>query len=840
MKHLNKKICTVFLAVIALLCFTFFATTALEAKAAVGQAEIPVYRVTVQKQLLTDARTMTNRIPISSDAQKVIFEYTPIVSNGTGNYNALMAFSGENQNNGAEVSSSFGGGFGVPNGQAWVDQLAKVGRVYTIEFDLVNLTATWYYTVVGGTEKSFIRQNAKLNNPNLTVNYVGLGFGSTDIDKDKNDKISAEELNLAWYAELDVRCFDDKGRDLQVCSMQGSMWVDGITETPLGNATLASFDKEDYMLNNNSGGVGEMAHSSSVLSVIDAKETGGIGATGGVLEIKKPPQPATFSIQMGRVLTAEDIAKGGSVIIRVWSQHNNAYLYGCYMSPFLMDKSGRFNSSALSKEYFREIMNIGNQSDFMDLEIPNEDLLLFCDENGDFRGLSFWMGAWEGATYTVYIDEIYYKLPVDVNLFDKDGNSLGSKKVNSGFSLNEQFSVIVPDVAGKEFIGWTKTLGGTDYYNVEEIGYQNSTLNLYASYGAPVTDTNSYIGVYANEESGKFFQLEANGKIVDVTDAIDFETYKLTQDVVIFDGETVAVLNDYSITIDDTTFVKQEQAYSVEYKVLGKEYKSIIVPAGYKAIKFEYETEDFIFGGWKNGNVLFDFNSGVSSNLVLDADLTINEINAEDYKVYQNAYYSSKTNIIYIVKAPDADGVRKLVKVQNGTASTVGEYQITKSNKLLIGQDLYEFKPMKTVSSSTGEKYVGPMEIVIDGVDYWIFNKTFTVTLHYDSSRVETFTVDANDNFLFSAPTAPSKSGYTFKGWRLGNGERYNFDKAVTNELEIYAIMQYENAKAATAKDDGCGSSINGANVAIITVSLALVCMVIIRQRKTNKNGKAD
>ena len=542
---------------------------------------------------------------------------------------------------------------------------------------------------------------------------------------------------------------------------------------------------------------------------------------------------------MGRILTAADIAKGGSVIIRVWSQHNSSYLYGCNIAPFDMDGRG-FNKKALSKDYFQEIMNIGNQGNFMDLEIPNEDLLKFCDKDGNFKGFSFWMGAWESANYTVYIDEIFYKLPVDVNLYDKDGELIGSKKMNSGYSLNDQFSIIIPDVAGKEFIGWTKTLGGTDYYNVDEIGYADTTLNLYASYGAPVADKNSYIGVYANEESGKFFKLADNGKIIDQTDAIIYDSYKLTQDIVIFDGDSVGAVDGYTITIDGTVFTKQEQTYTLEYKFLSKVHNSIEVPAGYKTIEVEYTVEDFIFGGWKNGDTIFDFSSAINSNLVLDAELTINEIAAEEYAVYENAYYSSKTNIIYIVKAPETDGARKFVKVENGAVSVVGEYQITKTNKLFIGDELYEFRPMKTVSSATGEKYVGPMEMFIDGVDYWIFNKTFTVTLHYDSVRVETFEVDAEDNFLFVAPTAPSKSGYTFKGWRLGNGQKYNFDQAITSELEIYAVMQYEKAEKATAKEGGCGSSLGGGNVAIIATILALASVIIIKRRKMDKNGKAN
>ena len=156
-----------------------------------------------------------------------------------------------------------------------------------------------------------------------------------------------------------------------------------------------------------------------------------------------------------------------------------------------------------------------------------------------------------------------------------------------------------------------------------------------------------------------------------------------------------------------------------------------------------------------------------------------------------------------------------MVKVENGSASTVGEYKITKSNKLIVGQDLYEFRPMKTSSSSQGDKYVGPLEIVIDGVDYWIFNKTFTVTIHYDNERKETFEVGAEDNFLFDVPDAPSKEGYTFKGWRLGNGQEYKFDQAVTRELEIYAIMQYDNVVEGSAKD-GCFASISSGNVIML------------------------
>ena len=63
---------------------------------------------------------------------------------------------------------------------------------------------------------------------------------------------------------------------------------------------------------------------------------------------------------------------------------------------------------------------------------------------------------------------------------------------------------------------------------------------------------------------------------------------------------------------------------------------------------------------------------------------------------------------------------------------------------------------------------------------------TFTVTFNSDGgSAVEAQTIDEGENA--TAPTAPTKSGYTFGGWTL-NGEAYDFETPVTSDIELVAV----------------------------------------------------
>ena len=746
MKLLNKKLFTIVLATVAIVCFSLFAST-VKVNAS-SEVNVPYYTVTIEAQVRTDARTLTNRIPISSDATKVVFEYEPLESSGTGNYYAIVGRSGEDQGTNATVAGTFGIGYGVPNGSAWISKWAIKDAVYTLEFDLVNRTADMYVLKPGATDVEYYFQDQAFSQPNLSINYVGFAYGATDVNE--------ATVNNAWQSKLKVRCYDDKGRDLQVAPMEGTVWIDGLSKPSAQSATLSSFDTNDYVLNSTAIGVGEMALTTSVVNVIDAENVAASGASGKVLSIKTPPAHASFAIQFGRILTKADIEKGGSLVLRVWSEHNNTYLYGCNIAPYDIDARDVdrvYTKITFEKAYFQEIMNIGNAGvEFVDLEISGDDLLKLCDDDGNVKGIAFWMGgtaAWGGANYTVYIDDIYYKVPVELKLHDATGRELVSKTVYSGASLNEQCSVIVPEVAGKEFVGWTKTLNGQDYYDVSEIGYADANLSLYASFNSPVADESAYVGVYANAESGKYFELLSDGSVLDITGAVEFSKYKVTQGIVLFDDTTVATEEDFVINVGGVQYAKAEQAHKVNFNVLGKSYKTITVPNGYKAIQFEYDTTDFVFGGWKIGEELFDFNSQITSDLILEAALTVNEIAKEDYAEYQNAYYSSKTGIVYIVKAPDETGARKFVKVENGQVSVVGDYVITKNDKLFVNDNLYDFEPMNT-TASTGEKYVGPLEIIVDGVDYWIFNREFTVTVHYNDAEntVETYKVNSDDNFM--------------------------------------------------------------------------------------------
>ena len=67
--------------------------------------------------------------------------------------------------------------------------------------------------------------------------------------------------------------------------------------------------------------------------------------------------------------------------------------------------------------------------------------------------------------------------------------------------------------------------------------------------------------------------------------------------------------------------------------------------------------------------------------------------------------------------------------------------------------------------------------------------KSFTVTFHgnYDGAADATQTV--KDGAAAARPADPARSGYTFDGWFTGvlDGDQYDFTKAVTADLDLYA-----------------------------------------------------
>ena len=82
----------------------------------------------------------------------------------------------------------------------------------------------------------------------------------------------------------------------------------------------------------------------------------------------------------------------------------------------------------------------------------------------------------------------------------------------------------------------------------------------------------------------------------------------------------------------------------------------------------------------------------------------------------------------------------------------------------------------------------------------WEIN-TYTVTFDSDGgSEVAAQTVEHGSKA--TEPTAPTKEGYTFKGWQL-NGEAYNFATPVTGNITLKAVWEINTYTVKFVNDDG-------------------------------------
>lgn len=103
----------------------------------------------------------------------------------------------------------------------------------------------------------------------------------------------------------------------------------------------------------------------------------------------------------------------------------------------------------------------------------------------------------------------------------------------------------------------------------------------------------------------------------------------------------------------------------------------------------------------------------------------------------------------------------------------------------------------------------------------WV--KVYTVTFDTQGgSTVENQIVE--EECYIVKPQDPVREGYTFLGWVDGNGNDFDFNKAVTSDVTVVA-------KWKSAKVGGCGSVLSG--VGYVAVAL-LGCAMLLKKKKEN------
>lgn len=103
----------------------------------------------------------------------------------------------------------------------------------------------------------------------------------------------------------------------------------------------------------------------------------------------------------------------------------------------------------------------------------------------------------------------------------------------------------------------------------------------------------------------------------------------------------------------------------------------------------------------------------------------------------------------------------------------------------------------------------------------WV--KVYTVTFDTQGGSTVENQIVEEESYIVK-PQDPVREGYTFLGWVDGNGNDFDFNKAVTSDVTVVA-------KWKSAKVGGCGSVLSG--VGYVAVAL-LGCAMLLKKKKEN------
>ena len=215
----------------------------------------------------------------------------------------------------------------------------------------------------------------------------------------------------------------------------------------------------------------------------------------------------------------------------------------------------------------------------------------------------------------------------------------------------------------------------------------------------------------------------------------------------------------------------------------GTDVLNQVVYEGSKAVKPNNPTRiNYTFKEWQLNGKAYDFNSPVTSSIILKAAWTA----IPRYVVSFDSNGGSKVESQTIIEGNRASEPANPIR----SGYTFGGWQLNGS--------AYNFNAVVTSNITLVAKW----------------NKEpskYTVSFNSNGgSRVDSQTVVEGNKV--SRPSDPTRSGYIFGGWQL-NGSTYNFDTVVTGDITLTAVWN-EVPKYTVSFDSGGGSRVESQIVA--------------------------
>ena len=300
-------------------------------------------------------------------------------------------------------------------------------------------------------------------------------------------------------------------------------------------------------------------------------------------------------------------------------------------------------------------------------------------------------------------------------------------------------------------------------------------------------------------------------------------------------------------------FMAQDKTYIVKFVGIETEITQEVSEGNYVRRPEDPTKEGYEFLGWYNKGVLFNFNTKITEDIVLEAKWQ--ESNLQDtYTVTFDTDGGSSIDSVMVAKGellqkpvdPTKEGyifdkwyvdnveydfnkevtsditLKATWKKQDGNSFVVtfNSDGGSKINSQTVEKDGTVNKPVNPTKQ--GYTFVSWQ---LDGKDYDFSTKvTQNITLKAVWKKVDTFTVTFNSdggstvksqsvekNKTATKPANPTKAGKIFVSWQL-NGKDYDFSTKVTQNITLKAVWRNPNSYTVTFDTDG-GSSITSKTV---------------------------
>lgn len=192
--------------------------------------------------------------------------------------------------------------------------------------------------------------------------------------------------------------------------------------------------------------------------------------------------------------------------------------------------------------------------------------------------------------------------------------------------------------------------------------------------------------------------------------------------------------------------------------------------------------DGYVFVNWYLDNSVYDFNSKVTSNMILTAiwDIALDEVEENSFIITFN---TDGGNIISPIKIEENGKLERPNDPEREGYKFLGWYY-------MVDDTEKEFDFDNTVITNNVTIYAKWEKIVEKASSQSRNNNQITYTVTFNSNggtSVATQTIKANG--VAKRPTNPTKEGYVFVEWRLNN-KTYDFNSKVTKDITLSAIWQ--------------------------------------------------